>query len=132
MVNAPDGGSTSSRVGMSSPATASGSTSAGGFEFDPDKIDEVIRQWQDLQTDLQQDENDARAMASVKAPGKEFASGDFEKSANPSGKAFLEQNARMQDYVKKYVDALLEAKKKITTKEADVRADITKTGSQAQ
>jgi hypothetical protein len=71
-------------------------------------------------------------MASVKAPGKEFASGDFEKSANPSGKAFLEQNARMQDYIKKYVDALLEAKKKITTKEADLRADITKTGSQTQ
>jgi hypothetical protein len=132
MVSTPDGGSTSRRVGMSSPATGSGNTSAGGFEFDPDKIDEVIQQWQDLQTDLQHDENDARAMASVKAPGKEFASGDFEKSANPSGKAFLEQNARMQDYVKKYVDALLEAKKKITAKEADVRADITKTGSQAQ
>jgi hypothetical protein len=75
---------------------------------------------------------DARMMASVKAPGKEFASGDFAKSANPSGKAFLEQNARMQDYVKKYVDALLDAKKKIQTKEADVQADINKTGTRAQ
>lgn len=123
-----DGGS----VNMSSPATASGGAAGGGFEFDPEKIDDVIRQWQDLQADLKHDENDATAMASVKAPGKEFASGDFEKSANPSGKAFLEQNARMQDYVKKYIDALQDAKKKITTKEADNQADIAKTGNQAQ
>jgi hypothetical protein len=132
MVNMAGGGAASGVVSMSSPATGSGGTSAGGFEFDPDKIDDVIRQWQDLQTELQQDENDARAMASVKAPGKEFASADFEKSANPSGKAFLEQNGRMQDYVKKYLDALMAAKRKITTNDADVSADITKTGSQAQ
>jgi hypothetical protein len=118
-------------VSMSAAATGSGGGSAGGFEFDPGKIDGVIKQWQDLQTDLKHDENDARAMASVKAPGKEFASGDFEKSATPSGKAFLEQNARMQEYVKKYVDALLEAKRKITTKEADAQADIEKTGNRA-
>jgi hypothetical protein len=123
-----DGGS----VNMSSPMTASGAAAGGGFEFDPEKIDDVIRQWQDLQTDLQHDENDATLMASVKAPGKEFASGDFEKSANPSGKAFLEQNAKMQDYVKKYIESLQEAKKKITTKEADNQADIAKTGNQAQ
>jgi len=123
-----DGGS----VNMSSPMTASGAPAGGGFEFDPEKIDDVIRQWQDLQTDLQHDENDATLMASVKAPGKEFASGDFEKSANPSGKAFLEQNAKMQDYVKKYIESLQEAKKKITTKEADNQADIAKTGNQAQ
>jgi hypothetical protein len=130
MLIAPDGGSGS--VSMSSPATGSGGAAGGGFEFDPAKIDDVIRQWQDLQVDLKQDANDARAMAMVKAPGKEFASSDFEKSANPSGKAFLEQNTRMQDYVKKYIDALQEAKKKITTKEADNQADIAKTGNQAQ
>jgi hypothetical protein len=131
MVNAADGGSSGS-ISMSSPATGSGTAAGGGYEFDPEKIDDVIRQWQDLQTDLRSDESDARAMASVKAPGKEFASGDFAKSANPSGKAFLEQNARMQDYVKKYIDALLDAKKKIQTKEADVQADITTTGNRAQ
>jgi hypothetical protein len=117
---------------MSSPATASGGAAGGGFEFDPEKIDGVIRQWQDLQTDLKNDAVDAKSMAGIKAPGKEFASGDFEKSANPSGKAFLEQNARMQDYVKKYIEALQDAKKKITTTEADNQAAIAKTGKQAQ
>jgi len=125
---APDG-----KVSMSSPATGSGAGGAGGgYEFDPEKIDDVIRQWQDLKVDLEHDRNDAKVMATVKAPGKEFASGDFAKSANPSGKAFLEQNARMQDYVKKYIDALLDAKKKIQTKEADVQADINQTGNRAQ
>jgi hypothetical protein len=129
---APDGGS-NGNISMAAPSAGPGGAGGGGgYEFDPEKIDDVIRQWQDLQTDLKADEMDARMMASVKAPGKEFASGDFAKSANPSGKAFLEQNARMQDYVKKYVDALLDAKKKIQTKEADVRADINQTGTRAQ
>jgi hypothetical protein len=42
-------------VSMSSPATGSGKTSGGGFEFDPDKIDGVIKQWRDLYTDLRND-----------------------------------------------------------------------------
>jgi hypothetical protein len=127
----PSDGGSSGKVSMAAPAAGAGGP-GGGYEFDPEKIDDVIRQWQDLQSDLKADEMDARMMASVKAPGKEFASGDFAKSANPSGKAFLEQNARMQDYVKKYVDALLDAKKKIQTKEADVQSDINKTGIRAQ
>jgi hypothetical protein len=130
MVNAAGGSNRS--ISMTSPATGSGGAAGGGYQFDPDKIDDVIRQWQDLQTNLMEDENDARLMTVVKAPGKEFASGDFAKSANPSGKAFFEQNKLMQDYVKKYIDALLEAKKKIVTKESDVQADITKTGNRAQ
>ena len=70
-------------------------------------------------------------MANVKAPGKEFASGDWEKLANPSGKAFLEQNQKMQDYVKNYIEALTAAKQKITTKESDAYTDLSKQGNQA-
>ncbi|MFD9963539.1 hypothetical protein [Amycolatopsis sp. NPDC058986] len=109
------------------PATGGG---GGGFSFDKDKIDGVIKKWEDLRTQLKNDATDANLMANVKAPGKEFASGDWEKLANPSGKAFLEQNEKMQEYVKNYIDALLDAKKKITTKEADTQADISKAGKQ--
>ena len=109
------------------PAPAGG----GGFTFDADKIDGVIKKWQDLQADLKRDFDDAHLMANVKAPGKEFASGDWEKLANPSGKAFLEQNQKMQDYVKNYIEALTAAKQKITTKESDASADLSKTGNQA-
>ena len=112
-------------VNMSAPS------GGGGFTFDADKIDGVIKKWQDLQTDLQNDAADANLMADVKAPGKEFASSDWEKLANPSGKAFLEQNQKMQDYVKNYIEALTAAKQKITTKESDALTDISKTGNQA-
>ncbi|EOD65512.1 hypothetical protein [Amycolatopsis vancoresmycina] len=113
-------------VNMSAPAGG-----GGGFTFDADKIDGVIKKWQDLQADLKRDYDDANLMANVKAPGKEFASGDWEKLANPSGKAFLEQNRKMQEYVKNYIDALTAAKQKITTKESDTQADLSKTGNQA-
>jgi hypothetical protein len=112
-------------VNMSAPS------GGGGFTFDADKIDGVIKKWQDLQTDLQNDAADANLMADVKAPGKEFASSDWEKLANPSGKAFLEQNKKMQDYVKNYIQALLDAKKKITAADDGHTGDIAKAGTQA-
>ena len=117
-------------VSMSAPANG-GAGGGGGFTFDADKIDGIIKKWQDLQADLKRDYNDASLMANVKAPGKEFASGDWEKLANPSGKAFLEQNKKMQEYVKNYIEALTAAKQKITTKESDTQADLSKTGKQA-
>ncbi|MDT7804261.1 MAG: hypothetical protein QOI78_7694 [Actinomycetota bacterium] len=112
-------------VNMSAPA------GGGGFTFDADKIDGIIKQWQDLQADLKRDYDDANLMANVKAPGKEFASSDWEKLANPSGKAFLEQNKKMQEYVKNYIEALTAAKQKITTNESETQAGLSKTGNQA-
>lgn len=116
-------------VSMSAPAN--GGPGGGGFTFDADKIDAVIKKWQDLKADLKRDYTDANLMANVKAPGNEFASGDWEKLANPSGKAFLEQNKKMQDYVKNYIQALLDAKKKMTAADADHTGDISKAGTQA-
>ncbi|MFI7122531.1 hypothetical protein [Amycolatopsis sp. NPDC049868] len=117
------------KVTVSAPANpdkpASGG-GGGGFTFDKDKIDGIIKKWTDLQVELKKDYNDANLMANVKAPGKEFASGDWEKLANPSGKAFLEQNQKMQEYVKNYIDQLTAAKKKIATNEAETQASLNK------
>lgn len=107
------------------PTPASGGD-GGGFTFDADKIDGIIKKWTDLQIELKRDYNDANLMANVKAPGREFASGDWEKLANPSGKAFLEQNQKMQDYVKNYIDQLTAAKQKIATNEAETQASLNK------
>jgi len=112
------------QVSMDAPA-------GGGFVFDADKIDGVIKKWQDLLVDLRRDATDANVLANTKAPGKEFASGDWEKLANPSGKAFLEQNKRMQDYIQTYIDQLTAAKQKIATQEADHTSDISKMGNTA-
>ncbi len=107
------------------PAGTSGG-GGGGFSFDKDKIDAVIKKWTDLQVELKRDYNDATLMATVKAPGKEFASGDWEKLANPSGKAFLEQNQKMQEYVKNYIEQLTAAKNKIATTEDESQAAMNK------
>jgi len=117
------------KVTVSAPAnpdTTKSGGGGGGFTFDKDKIDGIIKKWTDLQAELKKDYADANLMANVKAPGKEFASGDWEKLANPSGKAFLEQNQKMQDYVKNYIDQLTAAKQKIATNEAETQASLNK------
>ncbi|AXB46297.1 MULTISPECIES: hypothetical protein [Amycolatopsis] len=113
-------------VSMSAPGG-----NGGGFTFQADQIDAVIKKWQDLLDDLKTDAEDARNMAAVKAPGKEFASGDFAKLAIPSVKAFIDQNTKMQEYVENYVEALESAKKSMTNNEADTEAALKKTGEQA-
>jgi hypothetical protein len=113
------------QINVAAPSTAP-NPAGGGYTFDADKIDAVIKKWQDLLEDLRRDRVDAQLMASVKPPGKEFASGDWESLANPSGQAFLEQNKKMQDYVQTYIDQLTAAKQKITTKEADTQHDLGK------
>jgi hypothetical protein len=82
-----------------------------------------------LREDLQNDRTEAEAMAGVKAPGNEFASGDFEKTANPSGRAFLQQNLKMQQYVQQYIEALENAKKSTVNTEDDMRDQMNKTGA---
>lgn len=101
-----------------------GSSGGGGYQFDPDKIDAVIKSWNDLLTDLQNDRQDGLLMAGVVAPGKEFASGDWEKLANPSGKAFVLQNQKMQAYVAQYIQNLTDAKNKIAANEDDTASTI--------
>ncbi|WP_245788087.1 sister chromatid cohesion protein PDS5 [Amycolatopsis marina] len=111
--------------GTGAPMPAEG----GGYKFDPEQLDEVIRKWKALRDDLKNDATDAELMASVQAPGREFASGDFEKTANPSGQAFLEQNLRMQQYVQDYIEALENAKKGTENTEDDMREQINKAGA---
>lgn len=102
------------------PAPAGG----GGFLFKVEELDQVIKDWEDLHLALTDDEIDARAMAQVQPPGNEFASADFAGRANPSGKAFLEANERMRDYVMQYIEALKKARKKISTQDEQAREDV--------
>lgn len=109
-----------------SPAPAQGS----GFMFKADELTEVIRQWEDLRDSLKSDERDAELMAHVEPPGREFASDDFTRYANPSGKAFLAANKRMQEYVAEYIEALKSARDRITTRDEQARAEVSRAGEQ--
>ncbi|PRX47672.1 hypothetical protein B0I33_105252 [Prauserella shujinwangii] len=105
-----------------------GGAGGGGYTFTPEEIDEVIRQWEDLYDDLLKDETDARDVANVKAPGTEFASGDFQQAAQPSGNALLEQTKRMREYVYRYIEALKQAKGATQAQDENAAADANSAG----
>ncbi len=67
-------------------------------------------------------------MTNIDPPGKEFASGDFTKRANPSGESFLEAIQDMIKYVDKYIEALKDARESINTQDEQAQSDIAKTG----
>jgi hypothetical protein len=86
----------------------------GGYKFEPDQVDAVLKQWQDLYEELQKDISHARKVAHVTAPGQEFASRLFvESGAQASGDTLLDQHERMKSYVLNYIHALQEASGKL-------------------
>jgi hypothetical protein len=90
----------------------------GGYRFEPGQVDAVINQWKDLRRELTNDIKNAQAIAWVKPPGQEFASGDFVNTgAKLSGNTLLEQHQKMAQYVDNYIKALEEASGKIKSGE---------------
>lgn len=125
-------GKAARKVAMAAPKVAGAPVPAGGggFEFKAAELDEVIRQWEDLRDSLRTDEQDAELMANVEPPGREFASDDFTRYANPSGKAFLAANKRMQAYVDEYIEALRSARERIATQDEQALAEVSRAGEQ--
>ncbi|WP_233345928.1 hypothetical protein [Saccharomonospora iraqiensis] len=100
----------------------------GSFSFSPEELDAIIAEWEDLRSALLDDERRAGYMTNIDPPGKEFASGDFTKRANPSGESFLEAIQGMIKYVDKYIEALKDARESISTQDEQAQSDIAKTG----
>lgn len=103
-------------------------SASGGYVFSPEEIDAVIKAWEDLYDEVETDERDAHEIASVKAPGLEFASGDFANAAGPSGETLVDQVQRMKKYVGDYIMALKDAKRAVQEQEEQAAADATNAG----
>ena len=111
------------------PIQVGGYGPSGGYKFSADEVDAVIKQWEDLLTNVQDDLQHARTIADVKAPADEYASNDFiSKGADPSGQSLLEQHQRMVDYTKNFITALKAAKNKITVAEQEAADAAKKSG----
>lgn len=96
--------------------------SPGGYKFDPDQVQSVISKWQKLRDDIENDLRQAQVIAGVRAPGQEFASGDFiQQGAGPSGDTLLQQHLRMREYVQNYITALQQASGQIAQSEDDAQ-----------
>lgn len=104
--------------------------SSGGYKFSADQVQGVINQWQDLLSDLVDDQQSISMMTwAAKPPGKEFASGDYiDKGLNPSTQTLAQQNQRMITYVQDYIKALEQASGRIQQTEADQQKTIGKQG----
>ncbi|MFD2417970.1 hypothetical protein [Amycolatopsis pigmentata] len=111
------------RVGNNGPS--------GGYHFEPDQVQGVINKWQDLLVDLRSDVDWARTVATVGAPGKEFASAAFvSNGATPSGNTLLEQHKRMVIYVENYIKALQKASGQIQQTEQEVQQAAAQQGKE--
>ncbi|SEP54146.1 hypothetical protein [Amycolatopsis saalfeldensis] len=101
----------------------------GGYKFSEGEVDGVIKQWEDMLHDCQDDLTKARLIANVTPPGDEPASHNFvETGANPSGQSLLDQNQAMVDYVNNFLTALRAAKNKITVAEQEAADAAGKSG----
>ena len=111
------------------PIMVDGYGKAGGYKFDADQVDGVIKQWEDLLHDLRQDKALADQVAEVKPPGDEVASKRFvHDGAGPSGRSLQDENQKMIDYVNNYITALRAAKNKITVEEQQHQDTLKQTG----
>lgn len=123
-------GAVGSAVSMAANAAGSAAGKGGGgggggagYTFSPEQLDDVIRDWEDLREDLLKDRREADKLANVRGPGSEFASGDFEQAARPSGQKQLEQTERMIAYAEKYIEALKKAKGATVNQNEQARED---------
>ncbi|OLT43204.1 hypothetical protein BJF85_02815 [Saccharomonospora sp. CUA-673] len=91
-------------------AEANASGNGGGYRFDPEEIDNVIRQWEQLRDDLEKDLIQVEKVANVDKPAEEPASTMFVGSAGQSGQALLEQTNAMINHCNEYIKALKNAK----------------------
>lgn len=107
-------------------ALGGGAGGGGGYTFSPEELEEVLQQWEDLRDDLTRDLGDAEIVANVQGPGFEFASGDFEKAARPSGRALEEQTKRMIQHCDNYINALQNAKQGTQTQDENATEDAKK------
>ncbi|MBB4688624.1 hypothetical protein [Amycolatopsis jiangsuensis] len=113
------------------PIQVDGYGPGGGYKFDADQIDGVIKQWEDMLADVQEDLQHAVAIRDVKPPADEVASHTFvSNGAFPSGETLVAQHQAMVDYTKNFVTALRAAKNKITVEEQNAAdaANLKKSG----
>jgi hypothetical protein len=112
------------------PIMVGGYGSPGGYKFSDDEVDSVIKQWEDLLTDLRNDRLKATQIAEVLPPGDEPASHNFvETGVNPSGQSLKDEHQAMYDYVNNYITALHAAKNKISVAEQQNRDAMNQTGA---
>jgi hypothetical protein len=75
-----------------------GTITNGTFSFDEDTLNSLVTDWLDLATHYEDSINGSAYMAQVEGPGLDFASGAHAKTANASGRSYLDYLQQNQAY----------------------------------
>jgi hypothetical protein len=77
---------------------ANAAQASGSFSFDPDELQSLIREWEDLADSYTASAREAQNMGRVTPPGEDFASEAHAKAANISGASYIEYLAKNSQY----------------------------------
>ncbi|NIJ10764.1 hypothetical protein FHU38_001108 [Saccharomonospora amisosensis] len=101
-------------------AGATAGAASGSWAFDREQIDAVIRQWEDLRDDLEQDRQSINSMIrNAVPPSSDDPSGQFVKSILDGLRSLDESNSSMAEYVQDFLDKLYKARNVISQTETD-------------
>ncbi|MGQ0837711.1 hypothetical protein [Actinokineospora sp.] len=82
----------------------------GKFDFSPDEIRAIVKDWLDLAESYQTSLSTSRGLATIEGPGQEYASEMHATVANSAGRAYLDSLVEKRAYAlsqaQKFQDAL--------------------------
>jgi hypothetical protein len=99
-----------------------GGGKGGQFKMDPEELNAVIGQWEDLLDKIVEDGQKIHSLVAVSdvAPGKDPASGSFASTTGDSITSLLKQNDSMRKYAQEYIKKLKEAQSKTVVTDQDL------------
>jgi hypothetical protein len=104
------------------PGKVYGGGKGGQFKMDPEELNAVIGQWEDVLDKITEDGHKIERLVveSGNAPGKDPVSGSFASTSTDSIVALLSQNTSMRKYAQDYIKKLKEAQSKTVVTDQDL------------
>jgi hypothetical protein len=108
--------------GFDTPGKVYGGGKGGQFKMDPEELNAVIGQWEDVLDKITEDGHKIERLVveSGNAPGKDPVSGSFASTSTDSIVALLSQNTSMRKYAQDYIKKLKEAQSKTVVTDQDL------------
>ncbi|MEV7091865.1 hypothetical protein AB0M80_03405 [Amycolatopsis sp. NPDC051045] len=107
---------------------SSGSSASGGFEYDEGTLHELVREWNDLANEFEDDLQRAALLQRADGPGAEYASGGHAERVRASGDALHETLVARAQYCRSMAQRFGAALGKYATAEETSAAEVERTG----
>jgi hypothetical protein len=104
------------------------SSGGSGFQYDEATLHELVREWNDLANEFQDDREQARSIATTHGPGLEYASGGNADRIRASGDALDSTLQQRVEYCRAMAAKFVTALGKYATAEETQVTEIRQTG----